>query len=108
MNESIKSWKIWWEGTLKRVNPDWQVGATLEWENGDEGKILDFHPLKELTIMGNLNEISTWSFTADRPGSTVVGIEVDLSNSLVRETGPGAMEIELQTPLSKLKEYIES
>jgi len=65
-----KSWKIWWGGTLKRVNPNWQFGATLEWESGDEGKILDFHPMKRIAVMSNHNEISTWSFTADEPGST--------------------------------------
>jgi len=57
--------------------------------------------------MGNHNEITTWSFHVDKPNSTVLGIEVDLSNSLLREIEPGAMEIELQSPLSKLKEYVE-
>ena len=83
--QDINSWKIWWGGTLKLVNPHWMVGATLEWEGGDKGKILEFQPLKKIVIMGNHNEITTWSFHANKPASTVVGIEVALNNSLLRE-----------------------
>jgi hypothetical protein len=35
-------------------------------------------------------------------------MEVDLSTSWLRETSPGALEIELQSALSELKKYIES
>ncbi len=103
----IQSWKIWWGGTLKRVHPHWKVGATLEWEGGDIGNVLAFQPLKRIVIMGSHHEIITWSFHGDTPTSTVVGIEVDLSQSLLQETEPGALERELQSPLSQLKDYVE-
>ena len=104
----LNSWKVWWGGTLKRIHPSWQVGATLEWEAGDEGQVLDFNPLKRIVIKGNHGEILTWSFTEDDMGSTFVEMEVDLSTSSLRETNTGALEIELQSALSKLKKYIES
>ncbi len=105
----IHSWKIWWGGTLKQVNPHWKVGATLEWENGDTGNVLEFQPLKKIVIKGNHHhEITTLSFYVDTPASTVVGIEIDISHSfLIRENEPDALEIELQSPLSQLKEYAE-
>jgi hypothetical protein len=59
-------------------------------------------------LTGNHGEILTWSFTEDDLGSTFVEMEVDLSTSWLRETSPGALEIELQSALSELKKYIES
>ncbi len=41
----LSSWKNWWSD-LKKVNPGWQVDATLEWEGGDRGMVFDFVPLK--------------------------------------------------------------
>ncbi len=104
----LNSWKVWWGDTLKRINHSWQVGATLEWEAGDKGHVLDFNPLKRIVIKGNHGEILTWSFTEDDLGSTFVEMEVDLSTSSLRETNPGALEIEVQSALSELKKYIES
>jgi hypothetical protein len=105
---NLNSWKVWWGGTLKRINPSWQVGATLEWEAGVESQVFDFNPLKRIVIKGNYGEILTWSFTEDDIGSTLVEMEVDLSTSSLRETNPGALEIKLQSALSELKKYIES
>ena len=104
----LNSWKVWWGDTLKRINPSWQVGAALEFEAGDEGHVLDFNPLKRIVIKGNHGEILTWSFTEDDLNSTFVEMEVDLSTSSLRETNPGALEIEVQSALSELKKYIES
>ena len=104
----LNSWEVWWGGSLKRVNPSWQVGATLEGEAGDEGQVLDFNPLKRIVIKGNHGEILTWSFAEDDLGYTFVEMEVDVSTSSLRETNPGALEIELQYALSELKKYIES
>ena len=103
----IQSWKIWWGGALQRVNPHWKVGATVEWEGGNAADVLEFQPLKKIVLKGHHHEIVTLSFSGETPGSTVVGIDVDLSHALVKETEPGALEIELQSPLSQLKEYVE-
>ncbi len=102
------SWESWWEGDLKRVNPSWQAEAFLEWNGGDRSTICDFVPLKRVGLRGSYGEIVTWSFTTAGPGSTVVMIQAELSNSTLRETSPGALEIELQSALSKFRKYVES
>lgn len=102
------SWEIWWGGVLKRVNPGWQPEAILEWKGGDRSIVFDFLPLKRIAVRGNYGEVITWSFTTDSPESTVVVMEGELSNSTLRETSPGALEIEFQSALSKFKKYVES
>ena len=102
------SWEIWWGGTLKRVNPSWQAEAILEWKGGDRSTVFDFVPLKRVGVRGSYGEIITWSFTTDGPESTVVVMEGDLSTSTLRETSPGALEIEFQSALSEFKKYAES
>ncbi len=102
------SWQSWWEGDLKTVNPSWQAEAILEWKGGDRSTIFDFVPLKRVGLRGSYGEIVTWSFATDGPGSTVVRMQAELSSSTLRETSPGALEIELQSALSKFKKYVES
>ena len=102
------SWERWWEAALKRVNPSWQAEAILEWKGGDQSTIFDFIPLKKVGVRGSYGEIVTWSFTTDGSGSTVVMMQAELSSSTLRETSPGALEIELQSALSKFKKYVES
>ena len=102
------SWEIWWGGDLKRVNPSWQAEAILEWKGGDRSRVFDFVPLKRVGVRGSYGEVITWSFTSDGPASTVVVMEGDLSTSTLRETSPGALEIEFQSALSEFKKYAES
>jgi uncharacterized protein YndB with AHSA1/START domain len=102
------SWEIWWGGTLKRVNPGWQSEAILEWKGGDRSTVFDFVPLKRVGVRGSYGEIITWSFTTDGPEATFVVMEADLSMSTLRETSPGALEIEFQSALSEFKKYAES
>ncbi|MBA7706751.1 hypothetical protein ES703_115608 [subsurface metagenome] len=102
------SWKIWWGGVLKRVNPGWQLEAILEWKNGDRSRVCDFLPAKRIGLEGRYGEVVTWSFTTGSPESTVVVMEAELSGSTLRETSPGALEIEFQSALDKLKKYVES
>ena len=103
----LSSWKNWWSD-LKKVNPGWQVDATLEWEGGDRGMVFDFVPLKRIGVRGSYNEAITWSFTTDTPQSTIVAMEGDLSESTLRETSPGALETEFQSVLFEFKKYVES
>ena len=102
------SWEIWWGGVLKRVNPGWQPEAILEWKGGDRSIVFDFLPLKRIAVRGSYGEVITWSFTTDSPESTVVVMEGELSNSTLRETSPGALEIEFQSALYRFKKYVES
>ena len=104
----LKSWKYWWGGVLKRVNPGWQAGAILEWKNGDRTTVIDFLPLERISTRGSCGEVITLRFTPDGLKSTVVVMKANLDGSTLRETSPGALESEFQTALSKFKKYVEN
>jgi uncharacterized protein YndB with AHSA1/START domain len=103
-----ESWKDWYGGNLKAVEPGWKHNAALVWALGDPSKITEFVPQEKVAFGGGSGMIVTWSFVSSGDQKTIVRMEKDFSHSHLSVSDPSAVILQLEEILEGLKEYVES
>jgi len=101
------NWKLWDNGDLQEVTPDWQAGATMKWAIGLPSKLASY---QEGSVLGieSAYLLSTIGLNSTGPVTTEVEIvEVPLRGASFSDSGAGRIT-QLDKKLAKLKQLIES
>ena len=98
------NWSKWYGGNLKKVEPGWEKGGMLIWEQGRPSIIQDIIPLKEIILKDRTWGIITkWNFN-DSKGGILIEVEEEFGS-----TRPGS-ESEWREgwrePLNKLRQCL--
>jgi HEAT repeat protein len=100
-----KTWESWYGGALERVEPSWQIGATLKWKMGPPSTLLEVNPIKCVRIQSS-DMKTTWKFS-ERGGRTLVEMKKDFGGGHIAVTNPAAQKRECENEIGSLKDYIE-
>ena len=103
----INSWKTWYGGEIKSINPSWQDEAVIEWGMGTPSEVIEFDILKFISIKGSNGVISNHYFSENGNGSTEFCIEYDYSESRMSVSDPAQVEKSIKNDLNNFKSYVE-
>lgn len=101
-----KNWEKWWGGTLQKVEPGWQSGATLVWANGNKSRVASVIPGREV-LLANTFMKNIFRFTP-LEGATLVENEFEAAGGASFSDGGRAERAKRTSRLEKLKQCIES
>ena len=102
-----ENWQEWWGGNLQNVDPGWQTGAKLLWENGNTSTISNLVPEKEIQI-GSAWLERTFRFSAVDNKKTRVEAGFSPRGGASFSDGGAAHKKEMASTLNKLKLRLES
>ncbi len=101
------TWRIWYGGDLKKVEPRWEPGAILHWGIGPTSKVVDIEKETKVKISSSGGITSLWSFQ-DSPQGTLVKLVLDYSASNLAITDRTAVQQRCLSHVNGLKRYIDS
>ncbi len=99
-----KSWKKWYGGIIRRVNPGWGVGAYIEWEmGGNPSKITEFIPQERLTFISEDYGIEYSFILSETSKETIVTYKESIIDAQLMESSPYTQEMRIEATLKNLK-----
>ena len=98
------TWKTWYGGELRKVDPAWQMGARLVWAAGSTSEVKEFVPLELLVFGGDVR--SRISLKDGENGSTVLEYSETIGGHL-SVSNPSAKKAQCDSTAKGLKAYVE-
>lgn len=101
------SWKNWYGGEIKSVNPQWQNGASIDWAKGEPSKITGFDSHKIVSFKGHNGTITNYYFNEKDNNTTEFSIENDYTISSLSVFNKVQVESQIETDLVSFRDYVE-
>ena len=102
-----KTWRTWYGGELKRVDPGWELGASLTWAKGEPSTIEEYVSMEKVTIKGgSYGTVMRWTFIDLGDGKTLV--RYMQSSGSLRVIDPARYGAQVDSTLQALKAQVEA
>lgn len=102
-----ENWKKWWGASISSVNPGWQNGAKITWENGNRSDLLIVKDQREMQISSMFMKTAL-SLRPKSEQTTLVEYEFNPSGGASFSDGGRAHQATVEKNLAKLKDCIEN
>lgn len=105
--KTLENWRKWWGASISSVNPGWQNGAKLTWENGDKSDLPVVRDQSEIQISSTFMK-SAYYLKSKSKKTTLVEYEFNPSGGASFSDGGRAQQAIVEKKLAVLKECIEN
>jgi len=105
--KKLENWRKWWGASISSVNPGWQNGARLTWENGDKSDLPVVRDKQEIRISSRFMKTAFY-LKPESKQTTLVEYEFNPSGGASFSDGGRAHQAEVEKKLAKLKDCIEN
>jgi uncharacterized protein YndB with AHSA1/START domain len=102
-----KNWKKWWGASISSVNPGWQNGDKITWENGDKSDLPVVRDQQEIQLSSRFMKTSFF-LRPKNEQTTSVEYEFNPSGGASFSDGGRAHQATVEKNLAKLKDCLEN
>jgi hypothetical protein len=105
--KKLENWKKWWGASISSVDPGWQNGARLTWENGDKSDLTVVRDQQEIQISSMFMKTAYYLKPKSKQ-TTLVEYEFNPSGGASFSDGGRAHQATVENKLATLKDCIEN
>jgi hypothetical protein len=103
----LENWRKWWGASILSVNPGWQNGARLTWENGDKSDLAVVKDKQEIRITSMFMKTAFY-LKPKGEQTTLIEYEFNPSGGASFSDAGRAHQAAVEKKLAKLKDCIEN